>query len=336
MKKLPLAVLLAASLAHAEAVQLSVKNRELIGKGVPMVLVQIDEPIAGFRLKLQRSDGKAIDVKGGGRPGQVREIPLTQPEGKFGYKGELLVNLPDGSTSSMPVAFDAELFGPLRLTFDQKDLDLEQRQLTFRISRPAGKAELRVLMDTGKYAFDGELPFSGEPAGAPLTVRWPAEKGRVMRIELKAYDSEGFFNGVELNPWFIDIPHEEVHFDTGKWAIRPEEEGKLDESFRRIQGEVEKYGHLAKLKLYVGGHTDTVGTLESNQVLSLNRAKSIGSFFRRRGLRIPILYAGFGEQAPLVGTPDETDEIRNRRVQYILSIENPPVTGPVSPKWQPL
>ncbi|HEX7596686.1 MAG TPA: OmpA family protein, partial [Polyangia bacterium] len=53
------------------------------------------------------------------------------------------------------------------------------------------------------------------------------------------------------------------------------------------------------------------------------RAAAIATWFRKNGLRIPIAYEGFGEFALLVATPDNTAEPRNRRVDYILSIEDP-------------
>jgi hypothetical protein len=42
-------------------------------------------------------------------------------------------------------------------------------------------------------------------------------------------------------------------------------------------------------------------------------------------VHIPIAFEGFGETALLVPTPDETDEPRNRRADYIIADEPPPV-----------
>ena len=66
-----------------------------------------------------------------------------------------------------------------------------------------------------------------------------------------------------------------------------------------------------------------MGAPAYNLALSQRRAQSIAAWFRKRGLRLPVLYEGFGELAPLVGTPDQTDEPRNRRVDYILAVEDP-------------
>ena len=43
----------------------------------------------------------------------------------------------------------------------------------------------------------------------------------------------------------------------------------------------------------------------------------------------------YGEQAPLVVTPDETDEPRNRRADYFLSVDEPLVkTTGLRPSWK--
>lgn len=333
-----ISALLVAGIARADAVEVSIRNSVLIGKGVPTINIHIVERIAGFELKLQRSDGKDVVVRGGGRPGQTREIPLNQPEGKFGYSGELVVNGMDGSSASMPLQFDAEVLGPLKITSEEKDLDLARRKLVIRLSRPAAKVHARVLMDTGELAMDDEVSFNGEPAGAPLEISWPQAQGTVMKIDLTAHDTSGTFGTYYVYPpWHVYIPHEEVNFDTNQWEIRPEERPKLDKSYELIRDAVAKYGRFAEIKLFIAGHTDSVGTNDSNRTLSLNRARSIGSYLRRKGLRVPILYEGFGEEALLVKTPDGTDEPKNRRAEYIISIENPKMNQvPFAPSWRRL
>ena len=128
-----------------------------------------------------------------------------------------------------------------------------------------------------------------------------------------------------------------VNFDTGKWDVRPGEQGKLDKSLQLISDAVGKYGHLAEIKLFIAGHTDSVGTPDSNRTLSDNRARAIGQYFRKRGLRIPVLYEGFGEFALKKATGDEMDEPQNRRAEYILSIETPKIENArVEASWSKL
>ena len=159
----------------------------------------------------------------------------------------------------------------------------------------------------------------------------------MLRIDLRAFAKSGVYNGVELTPWRLDIPHEEVNFASGKWDVLPDEASKLDASLKQVQDAASKVGQYVPLKLFIAGHTDTVGANASNRALSLNRAKAIGAYFRKKGVRIPIYFEGFGEEALLVSTPDETDEAKNRRAEYILAIDDPTTKNvPFAPKWQRL
>lgn len=331
------AALCVSTASFADAVNISVSSGVVLGKGQPSVNVHIQERIAGFKLSLKRSDGKDVEIKGGGKVGQTRVLELNQPEGKFSYTGTLTVNLPNGTSSEMPMQFDTELWGPLHMKCEKSDIDFENRKVKFTLSRPAAKAVVQVLMDTGKYAFNGEVPFNGEPAGTALFITWPQAPGKVMKVSIQAHDTATFFTGVEFSPWQIDIAHKEVNFASGKWDVGPEESEKLDESYVAITDVVNKYGQYAEVKLYVIGHTDTVGKGDANKTLSLNRARSIASYLRKRGLRVPIFYEGYGEEALMVGTDDEVAEARNRRADYVMSI-NPPTLGkvPFEPRWQRL
>jgi outer membrane protein OmpA-like peptidoglycan-associated protein len=68
--------------------------------------------------------------------------------------------------------------------------------------------------------------------------------------------------------------------------------------------------------IVVTGHTDTVGTGEYNDKLSMQRAERVKAFLT--GIGIPpdrIQTAGRGERELLVPTADNIDEPRNRRVE---------------------
>jgi outer membrane protein OmpA-like peptidoglycan-associated protein len=77
-------------------------------------------------------------------------------------------------------------------------------------------------------------------------------------------------------------------------------------------------GHPAP-EIVVVGHTDRQGTLEYNDALSLRRAERVRGQLAQIGIqRERISVAGRGERAPLVATPDEVAEPRNRRVEIIV------------------
>lgn len=72
-------------------------------------------------------------------------------------------------------------------------------------------------------------------------------------------------------------------------------------------------------ELVVTGHTDRVGSLESNDRLSLQRAQAIRDRLVAGGAEASrIVVAGRGEREPAVPTEDEVAEPRNRRVEIRL------------------
>lgn len=336
-RSLSLLVLLAAAAAWADAIDVQLSPKAELGKGAPLLTIRILEPIAGYHVELKRSDGQALDLKGGGRPGQTRTIELMHPEGTVQWEGGITVNYPRGGEGFMPLQFETAVAGKLNVRLDKAaDLDLDTRTVRFQVQGVADKVTVKVLMDTGKVVFDEEIA-SKPPKNAALSATWPEAEGRVMHVIVTAVNAVGGQYTLELTPWRIDIPHEELLFDSGKADVRAVEAGKLDQAHRLIADHLAKYGHLAKVRLFIAGHTDSVGPTAMNRGLSVRRAQAIAAWFRKAGLAIPIFYEGFGEEALLVQTPDETDEPKNRRAEYILSIDDPVVTNArVPPAWKRL
>jgi outer membrane protein OmpA-like peptidoglycan-associated protein len=225
---------------------------------------------------------------------------------------------------------------PLKISIDKSKVDLKQHRLEMVLSREAAKVTLRVIGDSGGILADQEIDFSGKPSGVPLLVTWsPSSEEAAAKIELRAFDTAGYWAAVELLPWSVSIPHREVTFKTGSWRIEDAEKAKLEESYAKIADTVARHADLGTVVLFVAGHTDTVGKSSDNFKLSLERARAIAGWFRQRGLRIPMAFEGFGESALLVRTADEVDEPRNRRADYILSFDEPslPAVG-FRPVWQ--
>ena len=72
-------------------------------------------------------------------------------------------------------------------------------------------------------------------------------------------------------------------------------------------------------EITVIGHTDRVGTLESNDVLSLQRAQTVRDLLVQAGVQADLIsVAGRGEREPVVATEDEVPEEKNRRVEVNL------------------
>lgn len=73
------------------------------------------------------------------------------------------------------------------------------------------------------------------------------------------------------------------------------------------------------VEVQITGHTDRVGKIEDNDRLSIERAETIRGVLIKNGLHASFIRAvGRGEREPLIPTPDEQVEPRNRRVEVIV------------------
>ncbi len=104
-----------------------------------------------------------------------------------------------------------------------------------------------------------------------------------------------------------------VLFETGKATLKPEGIEALRELANSIS-------ILKRGSVIVEGHTDDVGSTETNQKLSLARAKSVSTELRKlipgKGFR--WRERGLGESKPLVENDSDENRARNRRVEILV------------------
>jgi outer membrane protein OmpA-like peptidoglycan-associated protein len=69
-------------------------------------------------------------------------------------------------------------------------------------------------------------------------------------------------------------------------------------------------------EIRVIGHTDRVGSEQSNDAFSLKRAIVVQELLAAAGIKLALIeIAGRGEREPLIATADEVAEAKNRRVE---------------------
>lgn len=87
-------------------------------------------------------------------------------------------------------------------------------------------------------------------------------------------------------------------------------------TFAKIASVIKDYD---KTVVHVVGHTDTTGSDSFNQSLSERRASTVATYIGGQGVNGQRMRTeGRGEREPLVRTPDNTKEPRNRRVDIII------------------
>ncbi|MEO8840255.1 MAG: OmpA family protein [Kofleriaceae bacterium] len=330
--RIAMLVLLSAATAYAQPVSYQTKLDVPLGQK-PQVRITAAQPVSDVRLELDRDDGKHVVVKQGALA-RNQAVTLSIGDGAAGkasWKGTISAQATGVDHRwSDPLQFDTFVRPPLHIGYDAEHLDLDKRELRFTMSRPAGQAEIIAIGEDGSELGKGSAAYAKDKPSTWVAITWtqPANT-RVLLLKLHAESADGGASEVELVPWSVSIDHEDVNFATDRADIATSEDGKLASSVTKIQDIVKRSEKFVKMKLYVAGHTDTVGPSAKNQKLSLARAQAIAAYFRKQGIALPIAVAGFGESVLKVPTKDDTDERANRRADYVIGPVGapPPFTG---------
>jgi OmpA-OmpF porin, OOP family len=103
----------------------------------------------------------------------------------------------------------------------------------------------------------------------------------------------------------------DILFDTGKSTIKTESQPIVDQIFELLNSNV-------SLKVSIEGHTDNVGSSESNKTLSDARAKSVVSALVTKGISVSRLSSiGWGQERPVADNRTEEGRTKNRRVEIV-------------------
>jgi outer membrane protein OmpA-like peptidoglycan-associated protein len=334
-----LVVLALSPAAKADAISVRMVTSVPAGQQ-PKLTVTANQAVDKVEVMLNRDDGKVVDEEVGElAAGAWRDLLLDGTVGKRKYSGRITCVV-GGKPISTQVAFETVVSGEVNVSIDRSRVDLAAGRMELQVTIPDGKVQVKIISATdGATVVDHEQSFEDHPTGEPLLVQWqPPPKGvEIGRIDVRVSDPNDAFRSFSLFPWSVYIPHEEINFATDSAAIGTAELPKLQASLSKIVDALAKHKDLGPIKLYIAGHTDTVGKSQHNLDLSRKRAQAIAGYFRKSGLRLPIVFEGFGEQALRIATPDNTDEPRNRRVDYILSIEDPVLRATdFRPVWKPV
>jgi outer membrane protein OmpA-like peptidoglycan-associated protein len=103
-----------------------------------------------------------------------------------------------------------------------------------------------------------------------------------------------------------------IYFDSGKSEIKPPSEAALSEIAKLLKAQ-------PSLKLYVVGHTDTVGNMDANLKLSLARAEAVvQTLVSKYGISAARLKGyGVSSLAPVASNDSEDGRAKNRRVELV-------------------
>ena len=113
----------------------------------------------------------------------------------------------------------------------------------------------------------------------------------------------------------------DVLFDTGQSTLKSGAYGTLDRLAMALRENGER-------KVLIEGHTDNVGSDESNRELSQRRAQAVQMALTQRGVaRDQITAVGKGESSPVASNDDAAGRQSNRRVELIFTDDRPRVAA---------
>jgi len=133
-------------------------------------------------------------------------------------------------------------------------------------------------------------------------------------VENKPMEDEVTIDAAALNQGISEtgkIAVYGIYFDTGKSVIKPESKSTIDEIVKMLQ-------QNPKLKIFVVGHTDSDGSVESNMKLSSDRAAAVVKALTENGIQATRLKSsGVGPYCPVESNHTEEGKAKNRRVELV-------------------
>ncbi|MFS0491097.1 OmpA family protein [Leadbetterella byssophila] len=170
-----------------------------------------------------------------------------------------------------------------------------------------GERVSRFLSDpiTGDYM--STLPEEGEYV---MYIETPGYFFKSLKFDFKEGNSDQ-----ELDILLTKIEKENketldnIFFDTGSAAIRPESEIELKKVVTLLKENPD-------LKVEISGHTDDVGNDKANMNLSIQRANAVVEYLKGKGIHAQRLVAkGYGESQPKVKNDSDKNRQLNRRIE---------------------
>lgn len=103
-----------------------------------------------------------------------------------------------------------------------------------------------------------------------------------------------------------------IFFESGKAELKPE-------SYLELAKAVDLLKTNPSMKVEIGGHTDNVGSDETNMKLSHERAKAVMDFMIKAGVAANRMQAkGYGETQPVASNDTDAGRQANRRTEFVI------------------
>jgi outer membrane protein OmpA-like peptidoglycan-associated protein len=151
-------------------------------------------------------------------------------------------------------------------------------------------------------------------------------KGDTYSVKLMSFDEDVVFSEIPVpqQAGLIEFDYqikyelpktyvlENVYFDTGKASLKSESYASLNNLVKVLKAK-------KSMVIEIGGHTDNVGSSESNQALSQRRADAVKKYLVSKGVAsAQIQTKGYGDSQPIEYNETPEGRQKNRRTQITV------------------
>ena len=192
----------------------------------------------------------------------------------------------------------------------QSRLYEDQRQA---LSEESERARLQARTFEADKARLDATSARADASAARLEAEEAREKTQAARLESDELQRQiEELNARETDRGLV-VTLGDLLFETGKSDLK----GGASNNLNKLAAFLNEYPDRSVL---IEGHTDNVGSDETNYSLSQRRANSVQSYLVGQGVRASRLAtSGLGEGSPVAGNDTTTGRQQNRRVEIIIS-----------------
>ena len=210
---------------------------------------------------------------------------------------------------------------------EEKSLTVFKGNVLDAITKKPIKAAIEIILNESGKVYTS---FFSNSATGKFLLSLPAGNNYGISVSADGYlfHSENFnlpkgdgFNivtkAVELKNIKVgsNITLRNVFFDSGKSEI-------MDDSYPELARLVLLLNDVPSLKIEISGHTDNIGAVSFNELLSQRRADAVVNYLVEKGVSIERLSArGYGQTNPVDSNDTPESRASNRRTEFEI-IEN--------------
>lgn len=277
----------------------------------------------GTNLALALEESNVIEVFDfDNESGKVsRPISMSLPEKSYVYGVEFS---PDGSLLYISAAGTGEIF-QYNLQAGSEEAIRTSGTLIGKTNPSAWVGALQVAVDGKIYFTVYKTPYLGvieypnqQGTGCGFNQQAVELNGRLSTLGLPTFSQNFFYKSANKKVEYFNASNvvkgkalvlRNILFDFAKASLKTSSYAELDIVVAAMKAN-------PSLKAKITGHTDNIGNKSFNITLSQNRAMSVASYLKSKGIAgNALITEGFGSGQPVTGNDNEAGRALNRRVE---------------------